>query len=138
MEYSKIMSATGLPGLYEFVTTKNDGAIVRALDGSATKYISNRVNPMSQIINIEVFTTRENVNLIEVFQAMQNSSEALPSDKDPKAIVAYFTKVYPTMDFDRVYASDMKKMVKWFALLHAANVTLEMPIEEEETEEEAD
>ena len=132
MEYSKIMSANGLPGLFEFVAKQSDGAIVNALDGSNTKYISNRVNPMSQIINIEVFTTRENVNLIEVFHAMQNSTEPLPSDKDPKVIKAYFMIVFPTMDFDRVYPSDMKKMVKWFSILHAANVTLELPAEEEE------
>ena len=43
----------------------------------------------------------------------------LPSDKDGAAVKAYFQKVYPDMDFERVYASDMKKMVKWYSVLKA-------------------
>ena len=56
---------------------------------------------------------------------MEASSEALPNEKDPKAVKAYFGKVFPDMDFERVYASDMKKMVKWFGVLKANNVASE-------------
>jgi len=138
MEYSKLISVTGMPGLFEFVATKTDGAIVRSLDDKATKFVSNRMHQFSQVVNIEVFTIRDNVNLIEVFQSMKASAEALPSEKDPKAVKAYFEKVYPDMDFDRVYASDMKKMVKWFIQLKAADVSLDLPTEEEVEEKEAE
>ncbi len=138
MEYSKLISVTGMPGLFEFVTSKTDGAIVRSLDDKATKFVSNRMHQFSQVVNIEVFTIRDNVNLIEVFQAMKASAEALPSEKDAKAVKAYFEKVYPDMDFDRVYASDMKKMVKWFIQLKAADVSLDLPTEEEVEEKEAE
>jgi len=138
MEYSKLISVTGMPGLFEFVATKTDGAIVRSLDDKATKFVSNRMHQFSQVVNIEVFTIRDNVNLIEVFQAMKASAEALPSEKDPKAVKAYFEKVYPDMDFDRVYASDMKKMVKWFIQLKAADISLDLPNEEEVEEKEAE
>ena len=138
MEYSKLISVTGMPGLFEFVATKTDGAIVRSLDDKATKFVSNRMHQFSQVVNIEVFTIRDNVNLIEVFQAMKASAEALPSEKDPKAVKTYFEKVYPDMDFDRVYASDMKKMVKWFIQLKAADVSLDLPTEEEVEEKEAE
>ena len=138
MEYSKLISVTGMPGLFEFVATKTDGAIVRSLDDKATKFVSNRMHQFSQVVNIEVFTIRDNVNLIEVFQAMKASAEALPSEKDPKAVKAYFEKVYPDMDFDRVYASDMKKMVKWFIQLKAADVSLDLPTEEEVEKKEAE
>ncbi|MEI9957704.1 MAG: hypothetical protein WDM90_15705 [Ferruginibacter sp.] len=53
----------------------------------------------------------------------------------PKAVKAYFTKVYPDMDFSRVYASDTKKMVKWFEVLVKNNVEIklsEAPSEEAE------
>ena len=138
MEYSKLISVTGMPGLFEFVATKTDGAIVRSLDDKATKFVSNRMHQFSQVVNIEVFTIRDNVNLIEVFQSMKASAEALPSEKDPKAVKAYFEKVYPDMDFDRVYASDMKKMVKWFIQLKAADISLDLPNEEEVEEKEAE
>ena len=127
-----------MPGLFELIVAKNDGVIVRSLDEKINKFVSNRTNQSSQIANIEVFTIRDNVNLVEVFQAMQVSTEALPVDNDAKAIKAYFQKVYPDMDFDRVYASDMKKMVKWFTILKAAGIAIELPVNEELNEKEAE
>jgi CO/xanthine dehydrogenase FAD-binding subunit len=55
---------------------------------------------------------------------MEASTEALPNDKDNDAVKAYFKKVFPTMDFERVYVSDMRKMVKWSASLKTNNVNL--------------
>jgi hypothetical protein len=62
---------------------------------------------------------------------MGKAKDALPNDKDPKAITTYFKKVFPNMDFERVYASDMKKMVKWFAQLQKHQVEPTIPTEEE-------
>ena len=138
MEYIKIISVVGMPGLFELIAAKTDGAIVRPLEEKTNKFVSNRLNQYTQVANIEVFTIRDNVNLVEVFHAMQASTEALPSDKDPKAIKAYFEKVYPDMDFDRVYASDMKKMVKWFVQLKAAGIEMVLPANEEVNEDEAE
>ena len=81
--------------------------------------------------SIEVYTTHDNVFLAEVFIAMGKSKEALPSEKDPKAVTAYFKKVFPSMDFERVYPSDMKKMVKWFGQLKANNIEPVLPVDEE-------
>jgi hypothetical protein len=135
MEYSKLISITGLNGLFELVGSKTDGAIVRSLDDQTTKFVSSRVHNFSHLESIEVYTVRDNVNLVDVFQAMGNSTEALPSDKDPAAVKAYFTKVYPDMDFSRVYASDMKKMIKWYAVIKANNIDPKLSEEPEEEEE---
>lgn len=132
MEYSKLISITGMSGLFELVGSKTDGAIVRGLEDKVTKFVSSRVHNFSHLESIEVFTIRENVNLVDVFAAMEVSTEVLPSEKDPKAVKEYFTKVYADMDFDRVYASDMKKMVKWYNLLKANDVALKLSAAEEE------
>ena len=67
---------------------------------------------------------------------MQSSKEALPDGKaDGKAIKAYFEKVYPEMDFERVYGSDMKKMVKWFEILTKAGIEIKLSAASEEGEE---
>jgi len=126
MEYSKLISITEMSGLFELVGSKTDGAIVKNLDDKSIKFVSSRIHNFSHLESIEVFTIRENVNLVEVFQAMDKNTTALPSEKDPKAVKAYFTTVYPDMDFERVYASDMKKMVKWFSLLKANEVALQL------------
>lgn len=126
MEYSRIISITGLSGLFELVGSKADGAIVRSLEDKSTKFVSSRIHSFSHLESIEVYTERENVNLVDVFQAMEASKEALPTEKDAAAVKAYFKKVYPEMDFDRVYGSDMKKMVKWFTILKDNNVALKL------------
>ncbi|MDP3393395.1 DUF5606 domain-containing protein [Sediminibacterium sp.] len=134
MEYNKLISVTGMSGLFEMLSSKNDGAIVKSLEDNTTKFVSSRIHNFSHLESIEVYTIRENVNLAEVFKAMETSKEALPSDKDAAAVKAYFEKVYPDMDFERVYASDMKKMVKWFGVLKANNIAVELTEAPEEGE----
>ncbi|HEX8356670.1 MAG TPA: DUF5606 domain-containing protein [Segetibacter sp.] len=126
MEYGKIISVTGMGGLYELVGSKKDGAIVRSLEDKSTKFVASRIHNFSHLESIEVYTVRDNVNLVDVLTAMQNSNEPLPSDKDGNAVKAYFEKVYPDMDFEKVYASDMKKMVKWYNVLKANNVEIKL------------
>lgn len=137
MEYNRIVAVTGMPGLYEVLNSKADGAIVRSLDDKSTKFVSSRVHNLSHLESIEVYTVRENVSLADVFMAMKNSSEKKPDAKDDKAVKAYFQKVYPDLDFERVYSSDMKKMVKWFEVLESNNIDFTPKEEEPVAEEEA-
>ncbi|NCI47616.1 DUF5606 family protein [Sediminibacterium soli] len=136
MEYSKLIAVTGLNGLFELVGSKTDGAIVRSLDDKSTKFVSSRVHNFSHLESIEVYTIRENVNLVDVFQAMDGSKEKLPDEKDAAAVKAYFKKVYADMDFERVYASDMKKMIKWYGILKVNNIEPKLSEEEEENTDE--
>lgn len=135
MQYNKLISVSGLPGLFELVSTKNDGAIVKSLEENTARFISSRQHQFSHLESIEVYTTGQNVNLVDVFLAMKSSDEALPEIKNDKALKAYFSKVYPTLDMERVYNSDLKKMVKWFQLLNGAGVEIKLDAEEEETPE---
>jgi hypothetical protein len=132
MEYSRIIGVTGLPGLYELVSSKSDGALVRSLEDGSTKFVSSRIHNLSHLESIEVYTTGENVNLVDVFNAMKNSGQPQPDVKDNKALKKYFETVYPDLDFDRVYSSDMKKMVKWFEILEKNGVEYKLRGQEED------
>jgi len=134
MEYSKIVSVTGLPGLFELINTKSDGAVVRSLDDKTTRFASSRIHNFSHLETIEVYTVSDNVNLAEVFQAMEKASGSLPDTKDDDAIRKYFEKVYGDIDFERVYNSDLKKMIKWFDVLRKNNVEIKLPEPEPEQE----
>jgi hypothetical protein len=136
MEYNRIVAVTGLPGLYEAISSKNDGAVVRSLDDQSTKFVSARIHNLSHLESIEVYTTGDNVSLGDVFTAMKASTMQLPDLKDNKAVKQYFESVYPTLDFDRVYSSDMKKMIKWFEVLEKNNVDYTVKPEEATDEEE--
>ena len=136
MEYNKLISATGFSGLFELVSSKNDGAIVKSLEDDSTKFISTRQHQFSHLESIEVYTNDENVNLVEVFKAMEASTETLPSEKDNTAVRSYFEKVFPVMDFERVYNSDMKKMVRWFNVIKKHNIEIKLTEAPEESGEE--
>jgi hypothetical protein len=137
MDYNRIVAVTGLPGLFEVVSSKTDGAIVRSLDDKSTRFVSSRIHNLSHLESIEVYTVRDNVGLTEIFVAMKNGNGALPDVKDNKALKSYFEKVFPDLDFERVYSSDMKKMVKWYETLRDNDVDFTVkPQQEEEAEEE--
>jgi len=138
MDYSKIISVTGLNGLFELVTSKADGAVVKSLEDKSTKFVSSRVHNFSHLESIEIYTTKDNTVLAEVFKAIKNSKEPLPESKaDGKELKNYFEKVFPDLDFERVYASDMKKIIKWYSILTDNNVEIKEKENEEEEESNA-
>lgn len=136
MEYSKLIAVTGFGGLFELISSKKDGAIVESLADRKRTFVSNRVHQFSHLESIEVYTVKDNVNLTEIFRAMEGNSTELPA-LDDAAVKKYFQQVYPDMDFDRVYMSDMKKMVKWYAELKKNNVEIKLSDTGAEDEDEA-
>lgn len=137
MEYSKIIAVTGMPGLYELLTSKSDGAIVRSLEDKNTKFVSSRIHNFSHLESIEVFTIRENVNLVDIFHAMEKDGVQVPDGRDNAELKKYFEKVYPDLDFERVYISDLKKMVKWFDVLKANEIEIKLSQSVEEAAKES-
>ena len=136
MEYREIVAVTGLGGLYQLLTTKSDGAIVRSVADKSTKFISARQHNVTPLESIEVYTTGENVRLQHVFLKMQEHEATIPmadvKSADNNAIKSYFKSIFPEFDEERVYVSDMKKMLKWYELLKANDL---LHFEEEATEE---
>lgn len=120
MEYRQIVSVTGLGGLYQLMSTKNDGAIVRSLTDKSVKFVSARIHHITPLESIEIYTTGENVRLHEVLEKIKENDgpvKELNSKKDDKATKAYFKTVLPDFDEDRVYTSDIKKILKWYDIL---------------------
>jgi hypothetical protein len=139
MEYREIVAVTGLGGLYQLVTTKSDGAIVRNVADKSTRFISARQHNVTPLDSIEVYTMGENVRLQHVFQKMQEHEASIPladaKSTDNRVIKGYFKSIFPEFDEDRVYVSDMKKMLRWYELLKA-NDLLKFETEEEGASEE--
>ena len=126
MDYNKLVSITGLSGLFELMSSKADGGIVRSLEDKSTKFVSTRLHNFSHIESVEIYTVKDNVNLVDIFTAIKTSTEILPDANDAKAVKTYFEKVYPDLDFERVYGSDMKKIIKWYGLLLANDVEIKL------------
>jgi hypothetical protein len=126
MQYREIVAITGLGGLYQLLTTKSDGAIVKSLADNSTKFISARLHNVTPLDSIEIYTIEENIRLSELFTQMKEQEASKPLVDHKKAsndeIKKYISSVYPNIDLERVYISDMKKMLKWYEILKASNL----------------
>jgi hypothetical protein len=120
MEYRQIVAVTGLPGLFQLMSTKSDGAIVKSLADKSLKFVSARIHHLTPLESIEIYTTGDNVRLHEVFEIIKQDDAAAiktNSTKDNNAAKALFKQILPDFDEDRVYTSDIKKVFKWYAIL---------------------
>lgn len=121
MKFNELVAISGLSGLYQLISTKSDGAIVRSLDDKATKFVAARAHNVTPLDSIEVFTQEDNLRLWDVFQVFkENESKVNLTDAakmDNNKIKEAFGLLFPQYDRDRVYTSDMKKMIKWFGIL---------------------
>jgi hypothetical protein len=126
MKFNELVAISGLSGLYQLVSTKSDGAIVRSLDDKTTKFVAARAHNVTPLDSIEVFTQADNIRLWDVFQVFkENISKVNISDAakmDNNKIKDAFGILFPQYDRDRVYTSDMKKMIKWYGILESYNL----------------
>jgi hypothetical protein len=122
MEYKEIVAVSGLPGLYQMVSSKGSGAVIRSLADKSTRFASSRIHNFTPLDSIEVFTTSDTVNLAAVFKKMKAPVGDL-TIPDPGAdntlVKEYFKKVFPELDDKKVHLSDLKKMLKWYDILNA-------------------
>ncbi|OQD42399.1 hypothetical protein BUL40_11590 [Croceivirga radicis] len=140
MALEKILSIGGKPGLYKLITQTRSGFVGESLiDGKRiTVGFRNNVSVLSEIA---IYTLEEEVPLREVFQKIkdkENGGKTAVHHKDEKIkLEEYFFEILPNYDEDRVYASDIKKIIQWYNLLHDNGITEFAPaIEEESSEEE--
>ncbi len=135
MQLKDIISISGMPGLYKLEANRDNGIIVMQLGDSQKKFVSNRQHMFTPLENITIFTDEEGMELKDVFGRMkQNLTEhPIPDPKeDENTIRDYFEEVVPEHDDERVYTSDMRKMIKWYNMLDQEGL-LE-PGDEEEQE----
>lgn len=119
MEFSKIISVTGKPGLFQVISQSKSSIIVESLTDSKRLAINSTQN-VSLLENIAIYTYEEDVPLLEIFKAMFEKTvgkEALSHKESGKKLAAFFAEVLPNYDDERVYTSNIKKVIQWFNLL---------------------
>ena len=122
MNLTKVLAISGKPGLYHLETQTRSGFLATSLaDGKRISVgIRNNVSLLSEIA---IYTLEKEVPLTEVFTNMKNFEEVKEARISPKSdgatLEEYFSQVLPNYDRDRVYASDIKKIIQWYNLLLA-------------------
>ncbi|HLW14962.1 MAG TPA: DUF5606 domain-containing protein [Flavobacteriaceae bacterium] len=120
MALDKIISITGKPGLYELKAQTNNGFLAESLADGKRLNISAQHN-VSLLSEIAIYTLTTEVPLYEVFTKIYDNEggKETINHKAPKIeLEEFFFNVLPDYDEDRVYASDIKKVVQWYNILH--------------------
>jgi hypothetical protein len=139
MSIEKILSISGKPGLYELKLQTRTGFVAESLIDGKKITVGMRSN-VSLLSEISVYTYDGEMRLSEVFRSIaekEDNGPALSHKEDNGKLTAYFREVMPEFDEDRVYASDIKKILHWYNMLQAKGmVSQEKPAAEEVKTEE--
>lgn len=132
-----ILSVSGKPGLYKLISSGKNMVIVESLIDKKRLPIYSRDKVVS-LGDIAMYTDEDEVPLQEVLLAIQKKENGAQASIDPKSkpeeLRKYFSEILPNYDRDRVYDSDIKKLISWYNLL--LNNNIEFAITENEAEAE--
>lgn len=114
-----VLAVSGMPGLYKVLAQTKSGFIVESLIDKKRLPVS-ATQRVSMLEDISVFTQGDDMPLKEVFLKMKEystSNEIIDAKANPDKLKDFLGKVVPDYDTERVYPSDIKKMISWFHLV---------------------
>lgn len=135
----EILAISGRPGLYRLVKYGKNVIIVENITDKkrSTAYSRDKVISLG---DISMYTESGDKPLGEILEVIKTKYDAKPLDiakyKEADALQAFFKEIVPDFDVDRVYNTDIKKLINWYNLLINSGITDFLPKEEEKAEEE--
>lgn len=126
MSLEKILSIGGKPGLFRLVTQTRTGFVAESLLDGKKITVGMRSN-VSVLSEIAIYTLEEEIALRQVFLNIQvkekGGKTSIGHKEDKLKLEEYFFEVLPNYDEDRVYPSDIKKVIQWYNILHEQGIT---------------
>jgi hypothetical protein len=127
MNLSAIVSVSGKPGLWKALVQNKTGFVLESLDAQKTKLIANlSTAKLAALDEITIFGDDEDIKLTEVFERIKTAASIPDVKAEGAKLRSFFREVAPGHDEEKVYASDMKKIINWF------NILKELPLFTEE------
>jgi len=131
-----LLAISGHSGLFKMVAESKNHIIVESLDTQKRMpvYASAKVSALE---DIAIYTDEEEVSLKDVFKAIaekENMEATIPAKSSANELKTYFAEILPNYDKDRVYVSDIKKVIQWYNALQKHNL-LDFSKEEKQEEE---
>lgn len=140
MSLQKILAISGKPGLFELKIQTRTGFVAESLIDGKKITVGMKSN-VSLLSEIAVYTYNEEVKLAEVLKAIatkENEGPSISHKEDNSVLTNYFREVMPEFDEDRVYASDIKKIINWYNMLQAKGLISIESLTQEVKEEPAE
>ncbi|WP_394970724.1 DUF5606 domain-containing protein [uncultured Croceitalea sp.] len=136
MALDKILSIGGRPGLFKLLTQTRGGFVGESLLDGKRVTVGLRSN-VSVLSEIAIYTLEEEVPLREVFQKINEKEKggktSIGHKEEKIKLEEYFFEILPNYDEDRVYASDIKKIIQWYNILNDNGITDFSESSDEET-----
>jgi hypothetical protein len=134
MNLDKIVAITGMSGIFKLKGQNKSGLVVEDLQTRKQSFVPTRGHNLSPLDTIGMYTNNNDTKALkEVFSAMRDQLATNPPP-DTKAatevLTTYFETVMPDFDRERVRPNDIKKAIKWFAILHQAGLTADVADED--------
>jgi len=122
MKLSELASVSGKGGLFKVLAPTKTGVILESLDEQKTKLVASVNHRISLLHEISIYTTTKEgtVNLQEVLKKINSefgTDPGVDGDSDASELKAFLKSVLPEYDEDRVYVSDIKKLLRWYAAI---------------------
>ena len=134
MDLKEILSIAGKPGLYKLIAQSRTGVIVESLiDGKRFPVMAN--HNVSALADIAIYTYSEEVPLADIFRTIftkEDGGQAISHKSSAAELQTYFEEIVPEFDQERVYGSDIKKVISWYNMLQSKGL---VDAEEEVAEE---
>ncbi len=139
MDLSNLVAVSGLSGIFKMAKNRKNGLILENIDTEKKKFYSSRKHQFTPLESISIYTYGDTVELHEVFAKMRDQFETNPpvahkSDND--TLRDYFETILPSFDREKVFISDIKRLIKWFNFLMERNLLEDKPEEENAEAEE--
>lgn len=118
MNLHGIVAVSGKPGLWKALAQNKTGFILESLDAQKTKLVVNiSTAKLAALDEITIFGQDDDIKLTDVFERMKTASTPPDVKADGKKLREYFYEVAPDHDEERVYSSDIKKVIGWYNIL---------------------
>jgi len=135
MNLEKIVAISGKPGLYEIISRTKGGIIVQSLVDKK-KLPINAMHNVSVLNDIAIYTHDDEIPLRIIFKTIaKKGSEVISHKESNDKLISFFNEILPNYDEDRVYPSNIKKIVQWYNILVAAKFDFSLIKEDSEEEE---
>jgi len=118
MNLRGIVAVSGRPGLFKLVGQNKAGYVLESLDAQKVKIVANiSTTKLASLEDITVYGMEEDLKLVDVLANMAAASDVPDAKADAAVLKTFFKEVAPDHDQEKVYSSDMKKIVTWFHLI---------------------
>lgn len=141
LEFKDVVALTGTPGLHRIVKSDDKAIVVESMDERKRRQLIKGSMMVSKLSDISIYTDSDSESLVAILKAISEKfADGLPVTKKSSnaELMGFLGELLPDFDKERVYPSNVKKLISWYKIMSSYEIAFELPAEEGEAEAEAE